>query len=375
MDPANHEPTEPVHAEHQRVGCILLAARDQDLTQRIATVLQTEGYQVEHCSATAPAAAALLARHFDLVLLDPSMSDGDSMELVRLSQRLASAPKAVLISARASFDRAVDGMRNGAIDYIRLPCEDDEVLKRVAAAIGRGQLDKEREQRLVRLKRICRKLNTARHEISAQVDTLCSDLAAAYREMTDQMQEVATASEFRTLLRQELDVESMLRTALEYILTKTGPTNAAVFLPGPCGEWNLGAYVNYDCPRETASVLLDHLGATLCPIMEEETEMVRFDDASRFAEWIGIESAVIADSQVVSFSARHEDETMAIIVMFRRPGEPFGEDLASLLDMLRGIFADQLATIIRIHHRAAPSWPDEAIDDDAEFDGDYGLAA
>ena len=33
------------------------------------------------------------------------------------------------------------------------------------------------------------------------------------------------------------------------MLTKTGPTNAAVFLPGTGTDFDLGAYVNYDCPR------------------------------------------------------------------------------------------------------------------------------
>jgi DNA-binding response OmpR family regulator len=353
---------------------ILLAAREGVVVETALKALAGEGYAVEHCPSSAQAASALLGRTFDLVLLDPTITDGESLELARLSQRLGRTVKVVLLSARASFERAVEAMRCGAVDYIRLPFEREDFLKRVAAAIGKGRVDQEREQRLTRLKRICRKLNSARHEISEQVDVLCSDLAAAYKDLTDQMQEVATASEFRTLLRQELDVESLLRTTLEYVLAKTGPTNAAVFLPGPEGEWNLGAYVNYDCPRETASVLLDHLGAEVCPMLEEETEIVRFEDAAAFAKWIGMESDFLADSQVIAFTARHEDEPMAVVVMFRRPGNPFGEEVAGLIELLRDIFAEQLATVIRVHHRATV-WPEEAFDDDAESDGDYGLAA
>ena len=220
---------------------ILLVVREDQVATAVITALEGERYAIEHCSTSAQAGSALLARPFDLVLLDPSVEDGDTLEIARLSQRLGTVVKVVMISTRTSFSRAVEAMRCGAIDYVQVPFERDDFLRRVAAAIGKGRLDHERNQRLVRMKKICRKLNSARHEISQQVDVLCDDLAAAYRDLTDQMQDVATSSEFKTLLRQELDVENVLRTSLEYLLAKTGPTNAAVFLPGSEGEWNLGA--------------------------------------------------------------------------------------------------------------------------------------
>jgi DNA-binding response OmpR family regulator len=351
---------------------ILLVVKEGEIAAAVIAAMNGERFAIEHCSTASQAGSALLARPFDIVLLDPSLGDSDSFEIARLSQRLGTVVKVVMISTRSSFERAVEAMRCGAVDYVKVPFEREDFLRRIAAAIGKGRLDQEREERLARLKKICRKLNTARHEISEQVDVLCDDLAAAYRDLTDQVQEVATSSEFKTLIRQELDVESLLRTALEYLLAKTGPTNAAVFLPGPNAEWNLGAYVNYDCPRETASVLLDHLGQQLCPVMSDEADIVRFDDADDFGAWIGVDPAFLSGSQVISFSCMHDEECMAIVVLFRKPSEPFKDELAALLDLLRDLFADQLATVIRVHHRASESWPEEAVDDDAEFDGDCG---
>lgn len=352
---------------------ILLAVKDESIAQAVLAAMEGEPYIIEQCATAAQAGSTLLARRFDLILLDPSIGKTDSVELARLAQRLGSVVKVVMISTRTSFDRAVDAMRCGAIDFLKVPFEDNDFRRRIAAAIGKGRLDQEREERVARLKKICRKLNNARHEISEQVDVLCDDLAAAYRELTDQMQEVAMSSEFKTLVRQELDVESLLRTALEYLLAKIGPTNAAVFLPGTGAEWNLGAYVNYDCPRETASVLLDHLGHQLCPVMAEESDIVRFDDSEDFAAWVGVDSGFLAGSQVISFACMHENECMAVVVLFRKTQDPFREELAGLLDLLRGLFADQLATVIRVHHRAAPAWPEEAIDDDADLDGECGF--
>ena len=43
-------------------------------------------------------------------------------------------------------------------------------------------------------------------------------------------------TEFGGLIRQELDIESLLRTTLEFVLGRCGPTNAAVFLPTTSGD-------------------------------------------------------------------------------------------------------------------------------------------
>ena len=45
-----------------------------------------------------------------------------------------------------------------------------------------------------------------------------------------------TALEFTGLIKQELDIENLLRTTLEYVLGRSGPTNAAVFLPTTSGD-------------------------------------------------------------------------------------------------------------------------------------------
>ncbi len=204
---------------------------------------------------------------------------------------------------------------------------------------------------------------------------MCKDLAAAYQDVSAQLNEVAMATEFRTLLKQELDVEDLLRTALEYLLGRIGPTNAAVFLPDSAGAFDLGAYVNYDCPRETITVLLNHLCRVVCPQMAEESEIVRFEDAQAFAEYIGTDAGFLGGCQVVAFSCRHDGKCLAVIVLFRNAQEPFEEALAQTIEILRAIFAEQVSNVIRVHHRASPSWPKEALDDEhdvSDYD-DFGF--
>lgn len=163
-----------------------------------------------------------------------------------------------------------------------------------------------------------------------------------------------TALEFTGLIKQELDIENLLRTTLEYVLGRSGPTNAAVFLPTTSGDYSLGAYVNYDCPKDTVDILLDHMANVIAPRFENARRIVNLSSRKALSEHIGDQAEWLGDSHVVGFTCRHDDETLAIVVLFRDPRTPFGKSLCEQLEAIGTAFASQLARVIRIHHRHLP---------------------
>lgn len=353
---------------------ILIAAPESKLREQLVELLEDVTHRCICIGRLDTALSTVSRGRFDLILLDPALPDGDGLKLLRQVRASSPATKTIIISDANSFSSAISAMRAGAVDFIIPPFEAPELLERIEAALKKSRTERQRDERVVNLKNICKELNIARHEITDQVDVLCKDLVDAYQDMAEQISEVAMTSEFKTLLKQELDVEDLLRTALQYLLTKTGPTNAAVFLPDSDQNYGLGAYVNYDCPRESISVLLDHLCYAICPQLADEKEIIAFEDTPEFADWIDADADFLSDSNVIAFSCSHEGECLAVIVLFRNKADAFDEELASTLDTIRSIFAEQLSNIIRIHHRANPRWPQDAMDDDVDFEGDdYGF--
>jgi DNA-binding response OmpR family regulator len=341
---------------------ILVVGGASSQTIRLIDQLQHRDHRCRHATCTAEARSALAGQPYDLVLIDLGLADGT--ELMRSLGDANPSTKTIAISEDRSAEAAIRALRNGAIDFVRIPDELDQLGDLVDSALAKSRVDQQREHRLTRLQRICGELNQARQEITDQVDTLCDELLAAYRETSEQLDTLEMATEFRTMLRQELDVEELLRTTLEYLLVKTGPTNAAVFLPDEQEGFDLGAYVNYDCPRDSVQFLLDHLCQAVCPQMVDESDIVLFDDAAEFSEWIGIEADFLAETQIMAFSCEHRGECLAIFVLFRRRDEAFAGSLPPVLDCLRTIFAEQLANVINIHHRAKPSWPTDLHEED-----------
>ena len=257
-----------VFAEHppavQGPARILIVSTNDALRVCLRDKLLEVGHRCACADSLIQARSAIARRRFDLLLLNLDLADGDVPELVRALRLVSPPTRSIVFAGAASFAEVVGAFRCGAVDFMRLPADVDQLCDRVKSALVEVRADIQREERLARLKSICKKLAAARHEVSQQVERLCKDLVEAYQDVSLQMTEVAMASEFRTLLKQELDVEALLRTALEYLLTKTDPTNPAVFLPASAGRFELGAYVNYDCPRETVTTVFDHLFHYVC---------------------------------------------------------------------------------------------------------------
>ncbi|MEX2218345.1 MAG: hypothetical protein WD749_06250 [Phycisphaerales bacterium] len=289
-----------------------------------------------------------------LALIGGALPAGDAATLARALAKREPSSVSMLIADAPTLAQAVEAMRAGVIDIIPSRTTQGELAARVRSALERSRPARERDARLERLTRVCRKLNHARHEISRQVSGLCGDVASAYHDLADQVTLLSTASEFNSLIRQELDVESLLRTALEFILAKTGPTNAAVFLPATSCDFSLGAYVNYDRPKETADGILESLAAVVAPRMEHESGLKVLATPAEVAAAFGDHAHSLAESHVVAFSCRREGECLAVVLLFRDRRNPFPPAVLPALSMIAELFGKQLARVIHIHHRHLP---------------------
>ena len=283
----------------------------------------------------------------------------------------------VLAETRESARAAMGAMRAGAGDVVSRGGRSAAALgARIMAASDRSWTLAARAQRVVDLERLCRRLGTSREALARQAHRRSSDAQAALQELAEHMNNVSTAAEFRGLIRGELDIESLLRTTLEFVLARSGPTNAAIFLPSSSGDYSLGAYVNYDCPKETCDVLLDHLANAVAPKFERSIGMVNLTTPEQLGEYIDGEADWLAGSCVAGFACRHENEPLAIFMLFRDRRSPFTPQLLEQVKTVGELFAAQLARVIHIHHRHLPKDKWGMMGDPEKREDDYGdLAA
>ncbi len=307
--------------------------------------------------------------------VDVALIDVDMPEVCaeQIAAELASRPdhtQMIAIGGQPDYQRAMGLIRAGASDFIARSIGADEMDRCLDHVRRRHRTRIMHRRRIRRLQRVCRKLNQMRKDVRQQVDILCQDLVAAYQELAVQMNQVVQTSEFAGMIRQELDLEQFLRKTLEFMLQKTGPTNAAIFLPASNDdEYTLGGYINYDCSTDSAEVLLQYLGDIVAPRIAEHGQTVHMTDNAALTAWMDQEVTFLRDNHVIAFSCDTEEESLAIMMLFRDEHEPYEPAVIELCDAMAPMLGEHLARLVRVHHRH--------LDEPDEDDGDlaWGNAA
>ena len=362
---------------------VAVLASPRVVRDKLATALADRGCVCVVCASSGDVRDALDHQAVDVVIVDAN-AQALKTERARavdiIAESVAKRPDVswMVLSTGPSLDDCVEAMRAGACDVVTAGMDTQELTRRVEAAADRARRVRQnvvvKAERQVRLKKLCRQLNTARHELSRQVGTLCSNLSVAYKDMSDQLGIITVASEFNSIIRQELDLEGLLRVGLEFMLAKIGPTNAGVFLPATSGDFSLGAYVNYDCGKDSAEVLMDHLADVVPGKFERERDVVVLSSREEMQARLGEAAHWLSDHTAMFVSCRHDSECLAVITFFRSRNSPFPPGLLPTVRVLADLFGKQLARVIHVHHRHLPKnkWGSPG---DPYGDGDIDTAA
>ncbi len=312
---------------------------------------------------------------YDAIVSEIALPDGDGLALAGAVETLRIP--VILVAKRASIDLASCAIQHGAADLVeRGAITDSDLAARILAVAQRFRSRRTaRSDEPRRLFRLRHDLMQHNRLLTTQTGLCDSDLLHVTLERADTMKNVTNVSEFKGLIRGELDIEQLLRTTLEFVLARSGPTNAAVFLPTTSGDYSLGAYVNYDCPKETCDVLLDHLANAVAPRFETIRNgggMAHLTDQAGLDEYLGDDADWLKDSHVVGFPCKHGEECLAVFMLFRDQSTPYALPLLEQVKTVGELFAAQLARVIHIHHRHLPKNKWGMIGDPPAETDDYG---
>ncbi|MBS0171788.1 MAG: PAS domain S-box protein [Nitrospira sp.] len=115
---------------------ILVVDDDPDIALGLQDLLDHDGYQVNVATTCADALAQAGAHHYNAVLLDLGLPDGDgSSVLLTLQQQQPQLP-VIILTAYTSADRTVGSLTQGAFAYLTKPYNRDELRAVLHRAVG-----------------------------------------------------------------------------------------------------------------------------------------------------------------------------------------------------------------------------------------------
>jgi two-component system response regulator PilR (NtrC family) len=113
------------------------------MRELLSIVLKREGYEVLLAESGAQAVAVLERQRVDLLISDLRMPDMSGVDVLRAAKEVDPELAAIVMTAYASTETAVEALRLGACDYLSKPFDVDELKILVRHTLERGQLRQE----------------------------------------------------------------------------------------------------------------------------------------------------------------------------------------------------------------------------------------
>lgn len=192
----NGETTTSVPEESARG--ILVVDDDRDLADSLAQLLRLEGYVVETAYSAEAAVEAFERNAVAIVLIDVRLGRGSGLQLIRDLRALRPQVAAIMMTAYASVDTAIQAMQEGAYDYLCKPFFAEDLLATLQRCFERSKLLKEREEAEAAVLARNRELKELNFRLSRILDSMrslarCATTRSLCRELLSTMIELQRA--------------------------------------------------------------------------------------------------------------------------------------------------------------------------------------
>ncbi len=137
---------------------ILIVDDEPGMRHFLARTLEPYCKTIEEAADTAEASAKLDAQHFDVVILDNIMPGKTGVDWLAEQRRIGFFADAILMTAYADLETAIQALRAGAVDFILKPFRSNQLLNAVSRCLDRSTLLRENQ--------------VLRHELRATSDQL-----------------------------------------------------------------------------------------------------------------------------------------------------------------------------------------------------------
>jgi DNA-binding NtrC family response regulator len=122
---------------------ILVIDDDPGFSEVVQLLLAGEGYRTEMTGTVRDGLRAVHASVVDLVITDLKLPDATGLDAIRGLREVDREIPIILMTSYSSVESAVEALRNGAVDYIIKPFNNDEFLHAVARALNERRIRRE----------------------------------------------------------------------------------------------------------------------------------------------------------------------------------------------------------------------------------------
>ena len=118
---------------------MMLVDDEERYLQTTAKLIEKKGYEVLTARSGEEALEKLKTHTVHVVILDMKMPGMDGNETLKAAKSLYPLVEIILLTGHATVDSAIDGLKNGAFDYLMKPADLDQILEKALDAFEKRQ--------------------------------------------------------------------------------------------------------------------------------------------------------------------------------------------------------------------------------------------
>jgi len=110
---------------------LLLVDDEKDFIETLAERLQLRDFNVATALSGDEAIKLVEENEFDVIVLDVQMPGKDGVETLKEIKNIEQLSQVIMLTGHATVKTAIEGMKNGAFDYLMKPTDTDELIEMI----------------------------------------------------------------------------------------------------------------------------------------------------------------------------------------------------------------------------------------------------
>lgn len=150
--------------EEKTMAKILIVEDERKIARFVELELKHEGYEVDYAGNGTEGLAKILDTEPDLVVLDVMLPGMSGIEVCRKAREEGVSTPIIMLTAKDDVMDKVNGLDNGADDYMTKPFAIEELLARIRVSLKRHQkVKKDKQETLLTHGKL--NIDTVKHEV------------------------------------------------------------------------------------------------------------------------------------------------------------------------------------------------------------------
>lgn len=123
---------------------VLVVDDEKDFARLLAERLELQGYDTDLCFGGKAALEKVINGDYDVVVLDLMMPAPDGITTLKQIKHHKPIVEVIMLSGQATRETAIEGMIQGAFEYLTKPCENETMVFKINEAHRRKREQEER---------------------------------------------------------------------------------------------------------------------------------------------------------------------------------------------------------------------------------------